>query len=93
MTTTKGSNKRKRGAQQGNQNAVKEEAEKVDERTPLTLSLNTRYRERLRNAIAWHEGYIPEDEKVEKKARQIAYAAWEVYCDQIEKEQERAIIC
>lgn len=92
MTTTKDSNKRKRGAQLGNKNAVKEEAEKVDERDPLTVSLNSRWKERLRNAIAWREGYIPEDEEVKKTARQICYDGWEAFCNYIEKDQERATI-
>ncbi len=79
-------------ALKGNQNAVKDETEKVQERKPLTISFTSRRKERLRNAIAWHEGYIPEDDEVEGKARQLCYDAWEVYCDSIEKEQERAII-
>ena len=62
------------------------------EQKVLTLPFPHSIEEKLRNALSWHEGYIPDDEEVANKAREIAYAAWEQYCASIEKEQERAII-
>lgn len=82
----------KRPGLQGNQNAAKPDEEKVKERLVISLSLTERRFEMIRSAIEWHEGYIPEDDEVKERARQIAYAAWEMYGKSIQKEQEGAII-
>lgn len=73
---------------EGNQNAEKE----TPERELITLSLTSYRKERIRAAIEFQQGYIPEDEEVITKARQLAYLAWDAYYRQIEKEQEEAII-
>ncbi len=79
-------------AMKQNTNAAKQEEEKVPEREIINLSFTSSRKERIRNALAWHEGYIPEDEEVRQKAREIAYEAWSQYCAAIERDNERAVI-
>ena len=79
-------------AMQGNQNAVKSEEEKIPHPTTLSLSLTSRRKERIRAAMEWHDGSMPEDDEVERKARELAYLAWDEYARSIERHQERAII-
>lgn len=79
-------------ALQGNQNAVKPEEERVKPRSVISLSLTDRRREMIRAAIEWYEGYVPDDDVVEEKARQLAYEAWEIFGKSIQREQEGAII-
>ncbi len=83
------------GAKKGNTNRLgktKPIEERVPEPETLSLSWTSRRKERLRNAIAWHEGYIPEDDEVAAKARSICYEVLDLFCESIEKDQERAII-
>ena len=61
----------------------KSDEEKVPPAHVTSISLNHYRFERLRNAIVWNEGYLPEDSEVQSKARELAYHGIDTYCESI----------